>query len=124
MEVVEAVVNRRYAASMVKDATGQKVPAGVKYPLRLEDKEEFKKRFHNKSPDACDACALAALAVKERFGLLPFGYIQAQQSPSALVPGEAGAPSGPVLRLSRADDYGGDAVGGDADAFGDTEDGW
>ena len=124
MEVVEAVVNRRYAANMVKDATGQKVPAGVKYPLRLEDKEEFKKRFHNKSPDACDACALAALAVKERFGLLPFGYIQAQQSPSALVPGEAGAPSGPILRLSRADDYGGDAVGGDADAFGDTEDGW
>ena len=84
--VVEALVNRRYAANMVKDASGQKVPAGVKNPLRLEDKEEFKKRYHGRSPDECDACAMAALAIKERCGLLPFGYIKQQPDQSALVP--------------------------------------
>ena len=84
--VVEALVNRRYAANMVKDASGQKVPAGVKNPLRLEDKEEFKKRYHGRSPDECDACAMAALAIKERCGLLPFGYIKRQPDQSALVP--------------------------------------
>lgn len=86
MTVVEALTQRRYAANMVKDASGQKVPAGVKNPLRLEDKEEFKKRYHGKSPDECDACALAALVVKERCGLLPFGYIKRQPDQSALVP--------------------------------------
>ena len=29
-----------------------------------------------RSPDECDACALAALAVKERLGLLPFGFLR------------------------------------------------
>lgn len=86
MTVVEALTQRRYAANMVKDASGQKVPAGVKNPLRLEDKEEFKKRYHGRSPDECDACAMAALAIKERCGLLPFGYIKQQPDQSALVP--------------------------------------
>ena len=86
MTVVEALTQRRYAANMVKDASGQKVPAGVKNPLRLEDKEEFKKRYHGRSPDECDACAMAALAIKERCGLLPFGYIKRQPDQSALVP--------------------------------------
>lgn len=108
MEVVEALTNRRYAANMVKDATGQKVPAGVKYPLRLEDKEEFKKRYHNRSPDACDACALAALAVKERVGLLPFGYIRRQPSPDSLVP--AAKPVGPVVNVAADDDYASSSV--------------
>lgn len=89
LEALEALSNRRYAANMVKDATGQKVPAGVRNPLRLEDKSEFKKRFHNKSPDVCDACALAALAVKERLGMLPFGYLPNPPSQSSLVPSEA-----------------------------------
>lgn len=88
LEVLEALSNRRYAANMVKDATGQKVPAGVRTPLRLEDKSEFKKRYHNKSPDACDACALAALAIKERFGLMPFGYLPKPPAQNSLVPTE------------------------------------
>lgn len=108
MTVVEALTQRRYAANMVKDASGQKVPAGVKNPLRLEDKEEFKKRYHGKSPDECDACALAALAVKERLGLMPFGYVVKQPSQNSLVPDDAAgsaAPRGIPLRPKAADDF-------------------
>lgn len=103
MEVVEALTQRRYAANMVKDASGQKVPAGVKNPLRLEDKEEFKKRYHGRSPDECDACALAALAVKERVGLLPFGYIVKQPSQTSLVPEDVQAR--PQIRPKSNDDF-------------------
>jgi hypothetical protein len=42
-------------------------------PMRLEPKEEFVKRLRGHSPDDTDACALAALAVKERLGVIPFG---------------------------------------------------
>lgn len=105
-EVVSALTTRRFAANMVKDASGMKRPAGVKYPLRLEDKEEFKKRYGH-SPDECDACALAALAAKERCGFLPFGYVE--KLPSSSLPQQAAAPArvsvaagGPVP----SDDYG------------------
>jgi hypothetical protein len=54
-------------------------------PLRLEPKSEFFLRF-KKSPDETDACALAALAVKERLGVMPFGKAPAPE-PSALFPG-------------------------------------
>lgn len=104
MTVVEALTQRRYAANMVKDASGQKVPAGVKNPLRLEDKEEFKKRYHGKSPDECDACALAALAVKERLGLMPFGYVVKQPSRDSLVPEDRGALE-PMLKPKAPDDF-------------------
>lgn len=104
MTVVEALTQRRYAANMVKDASGQKVPAGVKNPLRLEDKEEFKKRYHGKSPDECDACALAALAVKERLGLMPFGYVVKQPSRDSLVPEDRGSLE-PVLKPKAPDDF-------------------
>lgn len=52
-------------------------------PLRLEPKKEFKKRFR-KSPDETDACALAALAVKERLGVMPFGSLP-RATPTSLV---------------------------------------
>ena len=87
-EVVHALTTRRYAANMVRDATGQRVPAGVKTPLRLESKEDYKPRNRGDSPDECDACSLAALAVKERIGLLPFGYITARPPASSFVPNE------------------------------------
>jgi len=70
MEALAALTSRRFA--MRKGKNGAII--GVNFPLRLEDKAEFKKRFKH-SPDACDACSLAALAAKERFGLLPFGYL-------------------------------------------------
>ena len=53
------------------------------HPLRLERKEDFRKRFR-KSPNETDACALAALAVKERLGVMPFGSFP-RMSPTALV---------------------------------------
>ena len=88
-EAASALVTRRFAASMVKDATGLKRPAGTKYPLRLEDKAEFKKRFSGKSPDECDACALAALVARDRLGFVPFGYVKppavAQDAPGPAV---------------------------------------
>ena len=42
---------------------------------RLEEKKEFKKRFDGRSPDEADACALAALAVKEKYGVMPYGFM-------------------------------------------------
>ena len=89
-EAADALVTRRFAANMVKDATGLKRPAGTKYPLRLEDKAEFKKRFSGKSPDECDACALAALVARDRLGFVPFGYVKPPAAPQD-------AP-GPVVR--------------------------
>ena len=102
-EVVAALTSRRFAANMVKDASGLKRPAGVKHPLRLEDKEEFKKRY-GRSPDECDACALAALAAKERCGFLPFGYVE--RLPSSSLPQEAAGPAKVTVstRAPRADD--------------------
>lgn len=43
-------------------------------PLRLESKDDFSKRFGG-SPNDADACALAALVAKERFGVMPYGGI-------------------------------------------------
>lgn len=51
-------------------------------PLRLEPKEEFAKRFRG-SPNETDACALAALAAKERFGVMPYGGIIPQPDENA-----------------------------------------
>ena len=45
------------------------------FPLRMEGKDKLRLRI-KKSPDECDACALAALAVKERLGIMPFSYIR------------------------------------------------
>ena len=72
-DVVKALTMRRFATKMVRDASGAKVPGAVQNPLRLEPKPEFKQRY-GRSPNEADACALAALAVKERLGLLPFAY--------------------------------------------------
>lgn len=87
-EVVSALTSRRFAANMVKDASGARRPAGVKTPLRLESKEDFGRRFGGRSPDECDACALAALAMKERVGIIPFGYVS---RPVVAAPGAAPA---------------------------------
>lgn len=80
MEALRALTSRRF--SMKKDRNGR--PVTLNFPLRLEDKAEFKKRF-KRSPDECDACSLAALAVKERFGLLPFGYLVQKPVPESIV---------------------------------------
>ena len=112
MEVVRALTTRRFAQKTVKG-----VKVGMAFPLRLEDKATFKRHAasatatkeakegsgYGRSPDECDACALAALAVKERIGLLPFGYA-AQPAANALFQNQ-----GPVevgIRVDQTDDYG------------------
>jgi len=110
MEALRALTTRRF--SMKKDKSGR--PTSMNFPLRLEDKGEFRKRF-KKSPDECDACALGALAVKERFGLLPFGYLQTVPRPEALT---SDVPSAPATLVPQDDDYGAgfdqyDDLGGD-----------
>lgn len=71
-EACRALTMRRYAVDVDKK-TG--VITRKKGPDRLEPKREFKPRFGH-SPDEADACALAALAVKEAIGLMPFGFLE------------------------------------------------
>ena len=72
----DALVQRRFAT---RASTNDLVE-----PLRLEPKEEFIKRFKT-SPNEADACALAALAVKERLGVLPYGSFTPAM-PGAIAP--------------------------------------
>lgn len=89
MNVVKALTTRRFAMKTGRNGA----VIGTKFPLVLEPKAEFKKRFkyqddrnvNKRSPDEADACALAALAAKERFGLLPFGYMPEAPKPDSLV---------------------------------------
>lgn len=85
-EVINDLCNRRFAVR----------PGGETTPkLRLEPKSEFGKRSGKGSPNKADACALAALAVKERLGVMPFGGIPVPDA-SAVVPQAygGGRPSG------------------------------
>ena len=71
-------------------------------PLRLEAKEVFIGRF-KASPNETDACALAALAAKERLGVLPFGGVPPPQE-SATLPDSA--PKAAAQEPLPAEDYG------------------
>lgn len=106
-DVVRALTTRRYMT--VKGGTS------VVFPMRLEKKEDFRKRY-GRSPDEADACALAALAVKERVGLAPFGHVVPAPSPS--VDGGSGSVQAQSLvvedgGLTVADDYGTISAGTD-----------
>lgn len=83
----------------------------LKTPLRLESKKNFKPRF-GKSPDVCDACALAALAVKESIGMLPFGDMP-RPSENMMVPVQERTVMKPVHILD--DDYGENGLDDDYD---------
>ena len=98
-EALRGLVTRRFA---MREGTGT-----VMNPLRLESKKTFKARF-GKSPDETDACALAALAVKERLGILPFGDVPAV-APEALV---STAPVRPCVNVVRDESWGCDALDG------------
>ena len=64
-DAVRALTTRRYATISEKSDE-------LRNPLRLESKKLFRPRFGG-SPDVADACALAALALKEAYGILPWG---------------------------------------------------
>lgn len=67
-----ALITRHYAVENDKK-TGESYRKKGKD--RLEPKKDFKPRFNGKSPDEADACALAALIIKEVYGVPPFGYM-------------------------------------------------
>lgn len=103
-EVISQLTRRRFASKMVKDATGMKRPAGAVNPLRLESKEDYCARTHDHSPDEADACAMAALAIKERIGLLPFGYVVSlpgQEAPQE----QPGVTIQQIVNPASGDDY-------------------
>lgn len=70
-EALRALTTRRYAVDRDR-TTG--VVSKKRGKDRLEPKKDFKPRFGH-SPDEADACALAALVIKEVYGILPFGYL-------------------------------------------------
>lgn len=78
-EALRGLISRRFAL-ITKKVNGSEVTSGVQFPLRLERKDDFKARF-KKSPDETDACALAALAVKEVLGVLPYGWMKPAAAP-------------------------------------------
>lgn len=86
MEALRALTTRRFA---MKNGSGV-----IMNPLRMEDKKTFKTRF-KKSPDEADACALCALAVKERLGIVPFGFLPVME-PTAMV---STAPQAPQVSI-------------------------
>ena len=113
-EVINDLCNRRFAVKPSGEATPK---------LRLEPKSEFGKRSGKGSPNKTDACALAALAVKERLGVMPFGDVPVPDEravvPQAYGAGEVG---GPVQigfdendRDSDGDDFSGVGAFGDPD---------
>lgn len=77
LNVMNDLCNRRY----LRKADGSELPK-----LKLESKDNFCKRVGHGSPNEADACALAALAVKERLGVMPFGSVPTPD-PSGIVPG-------------------------------------
>jgi hypothetical protein len=81
-------------------------------PLRLEPKDEFSTRCKTGSPNETDACALAALAVKERMGILPFGSMP-PPSPESVIPAAYGAGAAePYTPPDLSSDYGADGCSG------------
>lgn len=77
-------------------------------PLALEPKEAFKERaFGGRSPDEADAAALAALAVKECLGILPYGWLPQAGQPLVEQPA---LPSVSTLPQSEFFDDGADGV--------------
>lgn len=74
---VNGLTQRRFATRGGSD--------DVMNPMRLEEKKEFIKRFKG-SPNDTDACALAALAVKERLGVMPYGGVP---EPAGVINGSA-----------------------------------
>ena len=79
LEAMKALTTRRFML-LTKKSNESEIVSGVKYPLQMEAKADFKRRFKH-SPDEADACALAALAVKEVLGVMPFGWFTAAAKP-------------------------------------------
>ena len=108
-EAVRALTMRTFEAEYDRDGNVVR----QKFPLRLESKKRFRPRFGG-SPDDADACALAALAVKERVGIPPYGFLKRPVAPSGFQFG-APEPPGTVVRAPAPADYGSSPCDGEAD---------
>ena len=106
-DALEGLVKRRFAC--------RKNTSVQQFPLVLEPKDDFKKRFR-RSPDETDSCALAALAVKEVLGVLPYCWLMPAQRPtvSPAVAAEAPVPLMPRYAAPAAGAYSSDAAGCDS----------
>lgn len=100
-EAVRALTTRRLATKPSGEALLKDT---------LEPKREFKLRFKH-SPDECDACALAALAVKERLGVLPYGSVPRPPTPEYLV--RSAPPPQAAAAPRTEDDYASDVSSDD-----------
>jgi hypothetical protein len=104
--VVNDLCNRRFATR------GQSGEPTAK--SKLEPKADFGKRMGKGSPNETDACALAALAVKERLGVQPFGSLDIAQV-EAVAPSAYARPGDVYVAPDLSSEYSADgcsSVGG------------
>ena len=88
-EFIKAGQVRGLPQSVVTDLCNRKFLSGpngeTRAKSKLEPKDTFCARVGHGSPNEADACALAALAAKERLGVMPFGGVPPPQ-PGGVVP--------------------------------------
>ena len=106
-DALEGLVKRRFSC--------RKNTSVQQFPLVLEPKDDFKKRLR-RSPDETDACALAALAVKEVLGVLPYCWLMPAQRPAVAPQMETQAQAAPMQRFAApaAGAYSSDGAGCDS----------
>jgi hypothetical protein len=107
--VVNDLCNRRFASG----AAGADLVKS-----KLEPKEVYGKRLGKGSPNETDACALAALAAKERLGVMPFGAVP-PPDPEAVIPQAYGGQGSAPAPVDLSDDSGGGDGLDDIESFED-----
>ena len=100
--VVNDLCNRRYLSG----ANGE-----PRAKSKLEPKDAFCSRVGHGSPNEADACALAALAAKERCGVMPFGGVPPPETGSVVPDVPPGPPPPEVPEADFSGDYGPDDYG-------------
>lgn len=86
-EAIRQITTRRWQTKSSASST-------LSFPLRMEPKEAWAARHAvrgAKSPNECDAAALAALAAKERAGIVPWASAVPELTPAGGLPGNAAA---------------------------------
>ena len=90
-EAIRQITTRRWQTKSSASST-------LSFPLRMEPKEAWAARHAvrgAKSPNECDAAALAAMAAKERAGIVPWASAVPELTPAGGLPGNAAAAACP-----------------------------
>ena len=101
---VEQLCSRRWATVSARTSA-------LMRPLKLESKEAWAARERRaggpKSPNQCDAAAVAALAVKERLGYMPWSNAVPAPRPSGILPGypDPDVPVAPDADVAYGDEW-------------------